>query len=314
MTNNIVVSICCITYNHAPYIRECLDGFLMQKTDFAFEVLIHDDASTDGTTEIIKEYEAKCPDIIKPLYEEENQWVKGRRGNKEFNYPRARGKYIALCEGDDYWTDPLKLQKQVDFLEANTDYSLCFHAAKLVEYGIVCNNSSFSKIRDKEYTGIEIFETWQVPTASIVYRATLLTSQIYKSVICSKNFIYGDTPLICAASTIGKLRGLSDEMSVYRRNDGSITMGEKPLSFWKRYYNHILEFGNIFEGEFYKSSKKVAANTCARISAHFIRAMRIKDAISFISYSLKFNRFRTVIALMAYPYKYIKIKLCSHKR
>ena len=97
---------------------QCLDGFMMQQTNFAFEVLIHDDASTDGTTEIIKEYEAKYPEIIKPIYEEENQWVKGRRGSAVFNFPRAKGKYIAMCEGDDYWTDPLKLQKQVDFLES----------------------------------------------------------------------------------------------------------------------------------------------------------------------------------------------------
>ena len=125
-----LVSISCITYNHAPYIRQCLDGFMMQQTNFAFEVLIHDDASTDGTTEIIKEYEENYPDIIKPLYEEENQWVKGRRGSAVFNFPRAKGKYIALCEGDDYWTDPLKLQKQVDFLEANPEYVMCSHMFK----------------------------------------------------------------------------------------------------------------------------------------------------------------------------------------
>src|SRR5690554_2985712 len=96
---NPLVSISTITFNHAPYIRQCLDGFLMQKTDFAFEVLIHDDASTDGTEEIIREYEAKYPDIIKPLYEIENQYSKGRSGSRTFNFPRAKGKYIALCEG-----------------------------------------------------------------------------------------------------------------------------------------------------------------------------------------------------------------------
>ena len=124
---DILVSICCITYNHASYIRQCLDGFMMQKTDFKFEVLIHDDASTDGTEEIIREYEKKYPEVIKPLYEKENQWVQGRRGNKFFNYPRAIGKYIALCEGDDYWIDPYKLQKQVDFLENNLEYSYICH-------------------------------------------------------------------------------------------------------------------------------------------------------------------------------------------
>ena len=123
-----LVSICCITYNHAPYIKQCIEGFLMQQTTFPIEILIHDDCSTDGTTEIIRDYEKKYPDLIFPLYEEENQYQKGKASEIDFyNYKRARGKYIAYCEGDDYWTDPLKLQKQVDFMEANPDYSVCFH-------------------------------------------------------------------------------------------------------------------------------------------------------------------------------------------
>ena len=125
-STNPLVSISCITYNHAKYIRDALEGFLMQKTSFPIEILIHDDASTDGTTEIVREYEEKHPDIIKPLYETENQWSKGIRGSAVFNFPRALGKYIAICEGDDYWIDPLKLQKQVDFLEQNDEYGLIF--------------------------------------------------------------------------------------------------------------------------------------------------------------------------------------------
>lgn len=122
----LVVSICCITYNHEKYISDALDGFLMQETDFPFEILIHDDASTDNTPDIIRKYEEKYPDIIKPIFQKENQKSKlGSGMNPTFNYPRAKGKYIALCEGDDYWTEPLKLQKQVKFLEARDEYSLC---------------------------------------------------------------------------------------------------------------------------------------------------------------------------------------------
>lgn len=133
--SNILVSICCITYNHAPFIRKALDGFLMQEPPTGvsadepwYEILIHDDCSTDGTTEIIKEYAAKYPDRIFPLYETKNQYSQvGTSGIDFFNYNRAKGSYIAYCEGDDYWTDAYKLQKQVDFMDAHPEYSVCFH-------------------------------------------------------------------------------------------------------------------------------------------------------------------------------------------
>ena len=141
-----LVSVCTLAYNHEPYIRECLDGILMQKTNFAFELLIHDDASTDGTADIIREYEAKYPDIIKPIYQTENQYSKGVKINATIQFPRAKGKYIALCEGDDYWTDPLKLQKQVDFMEANPNCSLCCHHMKVYsEFIKECTISSIIK-------------------------------------------------------------------------------------------------------------------------------------------------------------------------
>lgn len=124
-----LVAIRCITYNHEPYIREALEGFVMQKTNFPFVAIVHDDASTDGTAAIIREYAEKYPDIIKPIYETENQYSK-KDGSLSRIMNRAcaetGAKYIALCEGDDYWIDPLKLQKQVDFLESYPDYGMCY--------------------------------------------------------------------------------------------------------------------------------------------------------------------------------------------
>lgn len=131
------VSIICNTYNQEKYIGQALDGFLMQKTDFPFEVLVHDDASTDGTDRIIKKYAEKHPDIIFPIYETENQWSKGISISQELQYPRVRGKYIALCEGDDYWTDPQKLQKQYAAMEANPDCNMCAHGAM-----VTCNEKT----------------------------------------------------------------------------------------------------------------------------------------------------------------------------
>ncbi|NLD47019.1 MAG: glycosyltransferase [Clostridiaceae bacterium] len=130
---NPLVSVCCITYNHEKYIAEAIESFIMQKTDFPIEIIIHDDASTDNTANIIKGYEKKYPDIIKPILQEENQYSQGKSPMRDFVIPFVEGKYIATCEGDDYWTDVEKLQKQVDFMENNKDYTMCFHKVEVVD-------------------------------------------------------------------------------------------------------------------------------------------------------------------------------------
>lgn len=121
-----LVTIRCLVYNHEPYLRQCLDGFVMQKTNFPFEAIVHDDASTDRSAEIIREYAEKYPDIIKPIFETENQYSKRNGSIRRIMNEHTRGKYVALCEGDDYWIDPYKLQKQVDFLETHPDYGLVY--------------------------------------------------------------------------------------------------------------------------------------------------------------------------------------------
>lgn len=121
----IMVSILTTAYNHAPYIAQALDSFLMQKTDFQFEVIVHDDASMDGTADIIREYAERYPDIIKPICQTENQYSKGH-SPYDFMKPYVHGKYIAQCEGDDYWCDEWKLQKQVDYMELHPECSFCF--------------------------------------------------------------------------------------------------------------------------------------------------------------------------------------------
>lgn len=125
MINDIMVSVLCPAYNHGKYIRDALEGFVMQKTNFKFEVIVHDDASTDGTADIIREYAKKYPHLIRPIIEEENLNAR----NFLLLYPYANGKYIALCEGDDYWTDENKLQIQVDFLEQHPEYGMTMHNA-----------------------------------------------------------------------------------------------------------------------------------------------------------------------------------------
>ena len=249
--NPIVVSISCITYNHAPFIRQCLDGFMMQQTDFAFEVLIHDDASTDGTTEIIKEYEAKYPDVFKPIYEEENQWVKGRRGSAVFNFPRAKGKYIALCEGDDYWTDPLKLQKQVDFLNAHNNFTMCFtNAIQHYEDGHQ-EDTKFAEILDREYSGVELFVNWIVPTATLVVRSEVVRSNLYIKATQNPYFIFGDILVILAAATHGKVWGFSNPTCVYRRlSTGALATTDRTYSGKLAYIRHVIEIQRFFGDEY----------------------------------------------------------------
>ncbi len=121
-----LVSIHCLAYNHESYLRECLQGFVMQQTNFKFEAIVHDDASSDNTPIIIQEFADKYPDIIKPIYEKENQFSKSLIDLEIKMLSKMQGKYIAFCEGDDYWSDPCKLQKQVDFLEANPEYGLVY--------------------------------------------------------------------------------------------------------------------------------------------------------------------------------------------
>jgi len=152
----IMVSIICNTYNHEEFIAEAIESFLIQETYFKFEILIHDDASTDKTAEIIRLYEQKYPSLIKPIYQSINQYSTGIKPSVTFSYPRAKGKYIALCEGDDYWTDPNKLQIQFECLENNPDVVCCCHnECKLTENGLI-NESRLSPQNQQSFTGYEM--------------------------------------------------------------------------------------------------------------------------------------------------------------
>lgn len=211
--NDILVSICCITYNHEDYIEKAIEGFLMQRTNFAFEILIHDDASTDGTADIIRKYQRKYPDVIKPILQKENQYSKGVRINITYNHPRAKGKYIALCEGDDYWCSPIKLQKQVDFMEKHTDCTLCFHAAMVIDVssntkcGIIRPYYKTMVLSDKKlFFGGGSF----VPTASILYSKDALEDPPKFFYTCP----VGDHVLALLLSTKGRVFYIDEVMSV----------------------------------------------------------------------------------------------------
>lgn len=219
-----VVSIICDTFNHGNYIRQCIDGFLMQKTDFAFEVLIHDDASSDGTADIIREYEAKYPEIIKPIYQTINQYSQKINIWEKFQFPRANGKYIALCEGDDYWTDSLKLQKQVNFLEANKDYSLCVGGFK--KFNLSSNESDDiillpeNVLKTKNgftFTLNNTKERWLTKTLTAVfYNDKNIFNQLGKYKYCR------DIDLFYHLLKTGKGFYFTEVLGVYRIHEGGV--------------------------------------------------------------------------------------------
>lgn len=216
-----LVSISCITFNHAAYLRECLDGFLMQKTNFDFEVIIHDDASTDETKSIIEEYNQNHPGVFFPMYQTENQFSKGVRGiMARFNFPRCRGKYIALCEGDDYWTDPLKLQKQVDFLEENEEYSICFHKVHILNNGELVKDfiteERYDEITNFPISQISLFNHSNfIHTPSVVFRKS--TEEIPLE---NKYSPVGDYFLYYWLSQYGYIHRINQVMAVYRHGNG----------------------------------------------------------------------------------------------
>lgn len=215
-----LVSISCITYNHVEYIRQCLDSFLMQKCDFKFEILVHDDASTDGTSEIIREYQEKYPDIIKAIIQTENQYSKGVRVTSVYNFSRAKGKYIAMCEGDDYWIDSLKLQKQVDFLEKNQDYFACFHHRKVLnERGLLVDR----KIKRKDFIEDTTLVNGEIIQTSIPIFSLLLRNDLNDYInINSGSILGGDVLLRSFIATKGKVRYLHFYGGVYRRHNGGV--------------------------------------------------------------------------------------------
>ncbi|MCH5270282.1 MAG: glycosyltransferase [Lachnospiraceae bacterium] len=212
--SEIEVSIICVTFNQADYIRDTLEGFLMQKTDFAYEILIHDDVSTDGTVEVLREYQQKYPDKIKLVLEVENQYSKGVDITKDIMLPYVRGRYIAYCEGDDYWIYSGKLQAQYDLLEAHPEISLCYHNAVVYDedkdeltLNVIKHKSGYITDADTVFPS----KGWY-PTASSFYRTEYMED--YPNLHAPT----GDEGMRCYMACCGKLYFINQAWSVYRKN------------------------------------------------------------------------------------------------
>ena len=215
-----LVTVVCIAYNHEKYLRDALEGILSQTTDFQFNIVIHDDASTDTTPIIIEEYALKYPQIIVPIYQKENQYQRGVNILKEYVSPLLEGQYYAYCEGDDYWCDPHKLQEQVDFMRTHPDYSACVHNTIQLD----CRSGKQKLLHDRKAKDIELKDVVRKGGAAFHVSSLLAKTEYFliPDELTVKGF--GDYPKAIYLALNGKIRYINKAMSVYRYfSDGSWT-------------------------------------------------------------------------------------------
>ena len=208
----VIVSVCVMSYNLEDYIGEALDSILMQQVNFKYNIIVSDDCSTDNTRKILQHYSHKYPDQIILLLQKKNLGVVS---NFVEALKSCKGKYIALLDGDDYWTDPLKLQKQVDFLESNKEYSMVFNNVEFrneTKKGMIVKDFNPEK-NSREYTYDEIVKTWSIPTCSVL----AINNMQYRYIEDNLWFPVQDLPFYLSCSSIGKIYYLSDITSTYRK-------------------------------------------------------------------------------------------------
>lgn len=261
-----MVRVQCMTYNHAPYIEDAMNGFCMQETDFPFVCVIVDDASTDGEPEVIRRYLEQHFDLTDTRYartEETDDYVLifsrhktnhncffgvlflkynhyGKKDKKSYFEEWSQAKYIALCEGDDFWTHPQKLQKQVDYMDAHTQCMLTFHKSAISS---LHKTSAYhlDSAENRDYSINELFDNWIVPTASCMYRAEVLKRKLKHR----ERFFSGDDVLYYSAAEMGKAHGMSFVMSSYRVHHDSIS--HSPELDWHRVFVYPNHYVNIYK-------------------------------------------------------------------
>lgn len=238
-----LVAIHCMVYNHAPFLRECFEGFVMQQTTFPFVAIVHDDASTDDSADIIREYETKYPHIFKPIYQTVNQHsIPGVSVVQTINkaIQETGAKYIAMCEGDDYWTDPLKLQKQVDFLEANPEYSFCCHRFKILQEKTKTflkdyANSYYTENQNLVVTEDIFFSTWVSQWLTTLVKADMFIDACNTSY---QQFGKGlDVYLYFLLLQSGPGISLYENMGVYRWHENGAAKGLHGYARFRKGYN-----------------------------------------------------------------------------
>ena len=310
MTGIPLVSIRCLVYNHEPYLRQCLDGFVMQKTNFPFEAIVHDDASTDGSAAIIREYAEKYPDIIKPIYETENQFSK-RDGSLARALDAAMhsgSKYVALCEGDDYWTDPNKLQMQVDMMEADKDLGLVYSAAR------VYNQQSGQFLEELWGQPIVSFEDELLAnkpvTLTTCFRRDLFNKyREFNIKSCPKDWKTGDYPLWLFISFYSKTSFIDMPTGVYRLLNYSASHNPDPKKTME-FELMVFRIQEFFANQFHYEHllKKLATNIVVKI-----QEIALNNNTGLINYGIRglYRKYGLMDARRLFIRHYMLLNSCS---
>lgn len=251
-SSDIKVSVYCLAYNHGKYIRKALEGFVNQKTNFKYEVFVHDDASTDDTAEIIREYAEKYPDIIKPIYQTENQYSKGAKIMLTYILPKMSGRYIAACEGDDFWMDENKLQMQFDALEAHPECAICHSKVERTDvHGNIISpplppmEIKSGVIKSKDYLSLVAYagprQTLTFQVSGFMARIELYEEYVKNKPDYAKIFKVGDIPIFLYMGMKGDAFYINSSMSCYRTGNSDSFVGKMGASEEKKIKHYMAE-------------------------------------------------------------------------
>lgn len=263
------VAVVTLTYNHEPFLRDCLEGIVRQRVSFPIEAFVVDDASTDGTRKIIKEYADAYPDIFTPIYFDENQFSKGRSHFNDSIIPSLRKrkpKYVAICEGDDYWTFDGKLQRQVDFLDSHPDYTACFHHYNLKdETGNNAGEVMFNLRHSRRLSLFDILIESQIQTATTVMRTEILTDDKELNSLFGTT-CFTDLALFLALYNAGKVYCFREWWSVYRIHRGGISYSADAKMIDERHLEVLCGLGRLYGGKYRGLDRQWLAHIAMRDS------------------------------------------------
>lgn len=277
--HDILVSICCFTYNHKNFLSQTLDGFLQQKVNFSIEILLHDDASNDGTVDIINSYAIQYPNLIKPILQQENIYSKGLL--KTINVlNKSNGKYICMCEGDDFWCDPYKLQKQVDFLEENPEFMGCSHNTKILRESIENESKEEFVVSNlqKDIFTIDDFTKGEVYFHNSSYMYKQINNVIYDLL----NRFDGDWYISMVFASFGPIKYIDEVMSVYRIHDKGVWSELSAQEQVMKNLDAILKINKAFDYKYEENFMQLFARVfiTSKIDKSIANLSKLFDSLS----------------------------------